>query len=125
MIACAPAEFGDARGDGFAQSVEIPGVDGGGDDAAAGGFDELGRLIQILLRRSGIRRACGQLASEVDRDDVGTLGCQPDGMRAALTPRGPGDESNLAVQPALGNHACAPFTRLPPMMSRWISLVPS
>ncbi len=67
------AEFGDTVVDGFAQAVEVAGVDGGGDDAAAGGFDEAHRFLQILLRRRGIRHAGRQLAREVDRDDVGAF----------------------------------------------------
>ena len=66
-------EFGDTGVDGFAHAVKVAGVDGGGDDATAGGFDEARRFLQILLRRRGIRGAGRQFAREIDRDDVGTF----------------------------------------------------
>ena len=50
-------------------------------------------------RRRGIRRAGGQLVGEIDRDDVGTLDGQPDGVRAALPPGRAGDERDLAGEP--------------------------
>ena len=55
--------------------------------------------------------------------DTGALIGHPHRMRAALTPCRTGDEGHLAREPS--GHFCAAFTRFDPMISRWISLVPS
>jgi hypothetical protein len=109
-------ECADTVVDGLAHAVNVTGVDRGGDDAAACGLDEAGRLVQILLCRRGIGSAHGEPSRDIDRDDVGAFGGHPDGVCTSLPPGRSGDEGDLAGEPFA--HACAAFTRLPPMISR-------
>ena len=121
-----PAQCGHAVVDGVAKPVDIAGVDDGGHDAAAGGFDQVHGLGEVIGSGGIVRDAWRKLACDVDRDDVGALVGHPDGMCAALAARRSGDESHLAREPSAHFCSfCAARTRLDPMISRCISLVPS
>ena len=66
-------------------------------DSRTGVLDELDRGGQIVGggHRVGDR---GDLVADVDRDDVGAVGRQPDRLRAALTASRAGDERDLACE---------------------------
>jgi hypothetical protein len=98
-------------------------VDDGGKDLLTGGLDELDGLGEVVGSRGIVGNARRKFARDVDGDDVGALVGHPDCVRATLTPCGPGDEGHLARQPSA--HFWAALTRFDPMISRWISLVPS
>ena len=70
-----------------------------GHDSRAGVLDEFDRRGQIVgcRHRVGDR---GDLVADVDRDDVGAIGRQPDRLSAALTAGRAGDERDLAVERA-------------------------
>src|SRR5258708_411034 len=121
-----PAQRFDAAVDGLAEPVDVADVDDGGEDLLAGGFDQVHGLGEIIGSSGIVRDAGRKLACHVDGDDVGALIGHPHRMRTALAPCRPGDESHPAFEPSA--HVCsfcAALTRLDPMMSRWISLVPS
>ena len=75
---------GDPVVEGRRQPARLADVGLAGDDAAVEGLDLLDRLGQIGGR------------PDVDGDDVGALFGQPDGVAAALTPRGAGDEGDFS-----------------------------
>ena len=89
-------------------------------------FDQPHRLGEVLRSGWVVRNARRQLARDVDGDDVGTLVGHSNRMRATLPAGGSGDERDLAGESVchLGS-CCAALTSPPPMMRRWISLVPS
>jgi hypothetical protein len=91
-----PAEFGDPVVERRLQPAVVPHVGLAGDDAAVERLDLLDRLGQVVRCRH--REGDGvDLRDDVDGDDVGALLGQPDGVAAALTPGGPGDEGNLSL----------------------------
>jgi hypothetical protein len=79
-----PAQSGDPVVDYCLQRGVVADVGLVGDDAAVEGLDLLDRLVRVVVRRN------------VDGDDVGALFGQPDGVAAALTPRGAGDEGDFS-----------------------------
>ena len=73
------AEFCDAVGDRGLQALEVTDVALLGDDAAAGLLDEIDGLIEVL--RAGHRIWHGRhLLAQVERDDVGALFGESDGV---------------------------------------------
>ena len=66
-----------------------------GHDARAGVLDKLDRGRQVVRGGQWIRDA-GDLAAQVDGDDVRAVGGQPHGVRAPLAARRAGDEGNFA-----------------------------
>ena len=90
-----PAEFVEPGLQRVLQRLLIANVGLLRNDSRAGVLDKLDREREIVGRRQGIghRR---DLVADVDRDDVRAVGGQPDRLRAALTPCGAGDESDLA-----------------------------
>ena len=90
-----PAELGDPVVERRLQRVVVADVDLGGDDAPVERLDLLDRLLQVLPCRHRERDRV-DLRRDVDGDDVGALLRQPDGVAAALTPGGPGDEGDLS-----------------------------
>ena len=70
-----------------------------GEDPSVECLDRRDRLGQVGLGGQAVADARDVLA-DVDRDDVGALLGQPDRVTAALTPRGPGDEGDLACYPS-------------------------
>ena len=91
-----------------------------------GGLDRLDGFGEIIGSGGIVRDAGRKLACDVDGDDVGALVGHPDSMCAALAPCRSGDESHLAREPSAHLRSfCAALTRFDPMISRWISLVPS
>ena len=77
---------------------EIPDVDLAGQHLAAGLFHQPRGLGEILGGGHRIGDGVGDRLADVDRDDVGALSGQPDGMRTALPTRGPGDQRNAPFQ---------------------------
>ena len=116
------AQFGHALST-ASRSPSTSRVDDGGKDLLTGGLDELDGLGEVVGSRGIVGNARRKFARDVDGDDVGALVGHPDCVRATLTPCGPGDEGHLARQPSA--HFWAALTRFDPMISRWISLVPS
>ena len=97
-------EFRESGGDDGIDGVMIAHVGLTSDDPAAGVLDEFDRLLQI--RRPSVRVVDRvDVGTDVQRDDVATVAGQPYGMRATLTPRGPGDERDPIVQ---STHMFAP-----------------
>jgi hypothetical protein len=90
---------GHARMDGLAEPLVVARVDHRGDDPSAGGLHQADRLVEVFRTRRVVRHAVGQLARDVDRDDVRALGRHPDRMRATLPPGRPRDECDLALEP--------------------------
>lgn len=89
-----PAEFGHRVGQHRLQPGDIAHVGLGGDDATAGLFHQVDRLVQIL----GAAHRVGdgvELPTDIHRDDVRALLGESDGMCAALTARGTGDERHF------------------------------
>ena len=60
-------------------------------------LDELDRFCEFVWRRIRVIHRIDVVA-DVQRDDVGAVGCQPDRMCAALPTRGPGDEGDFAFE---------------------------
>src|SRR5690606_34712323 len=94
------AEGGDALGHRLVQPLGVADVDFGGEDAAARGVDEAGGLGAVFRTRAVVWHADGQLAGDVDRDDVRALAGHPDGVSPALAAGGSGDDGHLAGQPS-------------------------
>ena len=96
-----------------------------GTDVAAGGAHLPDRLVeQVGLGAQRIRDAASMLGAEIDGDDVRTLFGQRDGMAAALTPRGPGDDGDGAVQfahcyPEAGTDSTVPVLHFSAKPPRW------
>jgi len=89
-----------------AQPGLIPHVGLPGDDPPVQRLDLLDRLGQVV--RSGHRVGhAADLGADVDRDDVGALLGQPDGVRPSLPPGRAGDEGDLAFE--LSCHFCHSF----------------
>jgi hypothetical protein len=121
-----PAECGHSVVDGLTKPVGIADVDDGGEDLLARVLDKLDGSGEIS-RSGGILRDAGRkLACDVDGDDVGALVGHSDCMGAYLAACRSGDERNLVREPSAHLRSfCAALTRFDPMISRWISLVPS
>ncbi len=68
-----------------------------GHDAATGLLDEVDRFVEVLRCRHRVRDAV-DLVAQVERDDVGALFGEPDGVRAPLTPRRARDERDLPLE---------------------------
>ena len=101
-----PAELGDPLADRRLDRREIPHVRAAGDDPPVQRLDLLDRLGQIV--RSGHRVGdAADLGADVDRDDVGALLGQPDGVRPPLPPGRAGDEGDLTLE--LSCHFCHSF----------------
>ena len=94
------AEGLDARVHRGAQTGGVPGVDGGGDDLASGVLDQPDGFREILRGRGIVRDRRGERRRDIDGDDIGALGRQPDGVRTTLTACGPGDERYFASKSA-------------------------
>ena len=92
-----PAEFGDAVGHRGLEPFEVADVALLGDDAPTGLLDEVDGLVEILPARHRIGHAV-DLVAQIERDDVGALFGEPNGVRAALAPCRAGDEGDLPVE---------------------------
>jgi hypothetical protein len=122
-----PPRFRHPVVDCLAQTLEIASVDDRREDAAARRLHQPRGFGEILGSRRVVAHTGRQLSRDVHGDDVGALVGHPDGMGAALAARRSGDERDLALEPPghLRAAFCAALTRFDPMISRWISLVPS
>ena len=68
-----------------------------GEDSAATVLDQLHCGGQVIRGCAGVVGRL-ELCADVDRDDGGTLGGEPDRVRAPHSACGPGDERNLTVE---------------------------
>ena len=68
-----------------------------GQDSAATVLDQLHCGGQVIRGCAGVVGRL-ELCADVDRDDGGTLGGEPDRVRAPHSACGPGDERNLAAE---------------------------
>jgi hypothetical protein len=66
-------------------------------DLAAGLFDLARGFLQILFGGTRVRRR-RRLRAQVETNDVGTLACEGQGVRASLTARDTGDKRDFAVK---------------------------
>jgi hypothetical protein len=95
-----PAELGDAVVQGRLQGRGVPHVRLVRDDPPVKRLYLPDRLRQVFLAGRRVGRHRRDRPRDVDRDDVGALLREPDGVTAALAARRPGDESDLALHPS-------------------------
>ncbi len=100
-----PAEFVETRLQRCTQRLFIANISLLRHDSCAGVLDELDRGGEVVGCCHRVGNRC-DLVTDVDRDDAGAVGSQPDRFRAALTAGGAGDERNLAFE---CTHQCPRF----------------
>ena len=83
-----------------------------GDDPRSGVLDEFDGGGQIIGGRQRIGHA-GDRRADVDPDDVGALGCQPDRVGAALPAGNAGDQRDFAGQWAWVHRRICPLSGSP------------
>src|SRR4051794_37003157 len=92
-----PAEFGDTIGHRCLQPSEVADIALFRHDATTRLLDQIHGFVEVLRRGHLIPDAV-DLATQIERDDVGALFGESDGMRTTLTAGRPGDECDLARQ---------------------------
>jgi hypothetical protein len=90
------AELGDAVVNRLLEGAEVTDVGLDGDDPAVERLDLAGGLGEVLRGRHRVRHG-GDLAGDVDRDDVGAFGGQAHRVAAPLPAGGPGDQGDHAL----------------------------
>jgi hypothetical protein len=70
--------------------------------AASSGLDLRDGLLEIVARGQRIADRLHGVRADVQRDDVGTLLRQPDGVRPSLTATGSRDEGDFPIE---GSHS--------------------
>ena len=106
-----PAELGHPVVDRGLQGTGVPHVGRCGHDPPVQGLHRLDRLGQLGLGRQRVAHRV-VVPADVDRDDLGALLGEPDRVRPALPPRGPGDEGDLACYSSC--HVCPYFLLVKP-----------
>src|ERR1700761_2543643 len=92
-----PAELGDTLVKDGLDHGQVPDVGLAGDNPPAERLDLLDGLREVVLGGEWVAEPVRR-RTRVDRDDVGALLRDPDGMRPALPARRPGDEGDLTFQ---------------------------
>jgi hypothetical protein len=90
-----PAELRDAIVDRLPEGAEVADVGLGGDDPAVERLDLAGGFREVIRGRQRVRHG-GDLAGDVNRDDVGALLGQSHRVAAPLPAGGPGDQGDHA-----------------------------